>query len=236
MNYRAAALIPAYDCEATIANVVKRTLPHVDHVLVVSDGSTDKTAWEALNAGAQVLTLRENQGKGQAIRKGLGVLLKQPVDGIVFLDGDGQHPPERIPEFIEKADQCDMVIGVRDLEGDHVPRKNRRTNRFFGGLFLKTWTGWDLPDYQCGFRLAAADLLRRMPPVFTRYAIESQMLVLAAKLKARIRIIHLEAIYGGPRSHFRPVPDTFHICMASLYTYYAISPLSHPLDPLSFLQ
>ena len=236
MSYRAAALIPAYNCEATIADVVRRTLPLVDSVLVVSDGSTDATAWEALNAGAQVLSLKENQGKGRAIRKGLGVLLKQPVDGAVFLDGDGQHPPEKIPEFIEKAHRCDMVIGVRDLGGDHVPRKNRRTNRFFGGLFLKAWTGWDLPDYQCGFRLVAAHLLRRMPPVFSKYAVESQMLVLAAKLKARVDFVHLEAIYASGGSHFRPVADTFHICMASLYTHYVIPPLSHPLDPLSFLQ
>ena len=235
MTYRAAALIPAYNCASTIGGVVRRTLPHVACVLVVCDGSTDRTAWEALDAGAQVLALRENRGKGAAISRGLAVLLKQSYDGIVFIDGDGQHAPERIPEFIARAAGGDLVVGVRDLQGDHVPAKNRRANRFFGRLFLKAWTGWDLPDYQCGFRLVSAGLLGRMPPVFRRYAVESQMLVLASKLGARMEVVHLEAVYNSRGSHFRPVADTFLICMATLYTRYAITPLDHPLDPLSFL-
>ena len=236
MPIRTAALIPAYNCAATIRTVVAGTLRHLPRVLVVSDGSTDATVGEALKAGAQVLVLRENHGKGRAVARGLGVLLAEPLDAVLFLDGDLQHDPSRLPDFLALAPEFDLITGVRDLDGGQVPAKNRRTNRFFGSMFLKPWTGLDLPDYQCGFRLVSAGLLRRLPPVYSRYALESQMLVLAAKLKARIGVVHLEAIYNGHGSHFRPVPDTFHICMACLHARYVVRPLAHPLDPLSLLQ
>ena len=236
MPYRAAVLIPAYNCAATVGTVVEKALRHIPRVLVVSDGSTDATVGEALKAGAQVLALRENHGKGRAVARGLGALLAERPDGVLFLDGDLQHDPARIPDFLALAPDFDLITGVRDLDGGHVPVKNRRANRFFGAIFLRPWTGLDLPDYQCGYRLVSADLLRRLPPVYSRYALESQMLVLAAKLKARIGVVHLEAIYNGCGSHFRPVPDTFHICMACLHARYVVRPLAHPLDPLSLLQ
>lgn len=236
MTQRTIALIPAYNCAATIGSVVDGTLRHVRRALVVSDGSTDATVGEALKAGAQVLALRENLGKGRAVARGLGALLAERPDAVLFLDGDLQHDPARIPEFLALGGEFDLVTGVRDLDGGHVPVKNRRANRFFGRLFLKPWTGLDLPDYQCGYRLVSTPLLRRLPPVYSRYAIESQMLVLAAKLRARVGVVHLEAIYNGCGSHFRPVPDTFHICMACLHARYAVRPLANPLDPLSLLQ
>jgi glycosyltransferase involved in cell wall biosynthesis len=236
MTPSAVALIPAYNCAPTIGTVVEGTLRHLPRVLVVSDGSTDATVGEALKAGAQVLALKRNRGKGRAVAAGLGALLAEGPGAVLFLDGDLQHDPARIPEFLALAGTHDLVTGVRDLDGGHVPARNRRTNRFFGRLFLKPWTGLDLPDYQCGYRLVSAGLLRRLPPVYSRYALESQMLVLAAKLRARVGVVHLEAIYNGRGSHFRPVPDTFHICMACLHARYAVRPLEHPLDPLSLLQ
>jgi glycosyltransferase involved in cell wall biosynthesis len=165
MTLRIAALIPAYNCAATIGTVVEGVLRHVPRALVVSDGSADATVGEALKAGAEVLALRRNHGKGRAVSRGLGVLLAEGPDAVLFLDGDLQHDPARIPEFLALADAYDLVTGVRDLDMGHVPVKNRRANRFFGRLFLKPWTGLDLPDYQCGYRLVSADLLRRLPPV-----------------------------------------------------------------------
>jgi len=93
-----AALIPAYFEERCICDVAKRVKEQLDHVLVVDDGSTDKTEDEARKAGVQVLRHAVNQGKGAAIKTGLRELTTRPgLRYILILDGDGQHLPEEIP-------------------------------------------------------------------------------------------------------------------------------------------
>src|SRR5688572_17009493 len=109
-----AALIPAYFEERNIRTVAARTLQQVDQVLVVDDGSTDRTAEEARSSGAEVLRHEINQGKGAAIKTGLARLQPRPaVEYVILLDGDGQHLPEEIPAFLEATARTDaeLLIG-----------------------------------------------------------------------------------------------------------------------------
>src|SRR5207247_2212018 len=100
---KVAALIAAYGEERQIAGVVRRASLYVDQVLVVDDGSTDQTARQAREAGAEVVTHSRNQGKGAAIKTGLRHLLAGGFNYVILLDGDGQHSPDEIPIFLRAA-------------------------------------------------------------------------------------------------------------------------------------
>src|SRR4029453_10690473 len=111
-----AALIPCYYEEKQIRDVASRTKAQLDTVLVVDDGSADKTTEEARAAGGGGVKHARHQGKGAAIKTGLRELTSRAgVDWVLILDGDGQHLPEEIPHFFEEAnrDGAEMVVGSR---------------------------------------------------------------------------------------------------------------------------
>src|SRR5262245_28329836 len=88
------ALIPAYRAEATVGSVVRGLASRVRRVVVIDDGSPDRTGPEAAKAGAEVVRLAENSGKGAALRAGLDRALASPATHVAFVDADGQHDPE----------------------------------------------------------------------------------------------------------------------------------------------
>src|SRR5690349_8175160 len=96
LRSRTAVVIPAYNEEKHIGDVVRRTRQKLDDVLVVDDGSADKTAERAREAGGQVIVHEQNQGKGETIKTGLRYWLERQFDFVIILDADGQHPPEEI--------------------------------------------------------------------------------------------------------------------------------------------
>src|SRR6059036_4314769 len=108
-----AAVIPAYQDEKHIGDIVSRTREQLDHVLVIDDGSTDQTAQRAREAGADVIVHDQNRGKGEAIKTGLAhwFAAANPSGGgsyrqiawAILLDSDGQHLPEEIDRFIAAA-------------------------------------------------------------------------------------------------------------------------------------
>ena len=108
------AAIPCYNEGLAIGSVVLKAKRHVDEVLVVDDGSTDDTAAIAEDAGAVVVTHDKNTGYGAAIRSCFDYAKQQNADIMVILDGDGQHDPSKIPDFVFEAlttNGADVVIG-----------------------------------------------------------------------------------------------------------------------------
>src|SRR5437867_13232557 len=120
-----AAVIPAYEDEKHIGDIVSRTREQLDHVLVIDDGSTDQTAQRAREAGAEVIVHDQNRGKGEAIKTGLAhwFAAANPSSGldrqivwVSLLDSDGQHLPEEIDRFMTAAAaaaQPSFFIGTR---------------------------------------------------------------------------------------------------------------------------
>ena len=90
-GYRVAALIPAFDCARSVADVVRGAARYCEHVLVVDDGSSDETAALARAAGAEVIRHEVNRGKGAALRSGLIRLLAEGFTHAFSIDGDGQQ-------------------------------------------------------------------------------------------------------------------------------------------------
>lgn len=212
------AVIPAFRAAPTLGAVVGGVRRHLARVVVVDDGSDDATAEVARAAGAEVLSLDRNRGKGFALRQGIARALADGPEAIVLLDADGQHDPDDLPAFLAAWDERrpDLVIGCRLEDRSEIPSARFWTN-YIGSRILTWMTGFELLDSQSGYRLLSAELARRLELTADGYAIESEMLIKAARIGARLEHVRVRTIYNDAGSHFRPVLDTFRISCASIY-------------------
>ena len=206
-----AALIPCYYEEKHIREVAAATRAELDLVLVVDDGSSDRTSDEARAAGVEVIKHEKNAGKGAAIKTGLRALLERPaVDFILILDGDGQHLPSEIPNFIAEANAASapMIVGNRMDDVRDMPFVRKCTNRYMSWTISRV-IGQRVPDSQCGFRMfhrsLAAELLEMQSSSFD---FETEMLALAARRGCKIGAAKVSTIYGDEVSKIHPLRDT----------------------------
>ncbi len=195
------AIIPAYNEEDTIGSVVLRTKRHVDKVIVVDDGSKDKTAEVAQLAGAKVVQHLTNGGKGEALKTGFEAAEKLKADVVVCLDADAQHNPDDIPRVIAPilSHEADMVIASRYLDEEHT-KKIPRYRRL--GLWVLTRTtnfgsSIKVTDTQCGFRAFSIDALGKFGFRQTGFSIESEMLEDAIESGLRIKEVSIPIRYEG---------------------------------------
>lgn len=199
-----AVLIPAHDEAGRVGEVVKAVVAHGLAVLVVDDGSRDATAEEARCAGAQVLRLEPNQGKGAALKAGLGQLLAEGAQAVVTLDADGQHDADYLPRFLEvwRARTPDLVVGARDFRG--MPPVRRLTNTVARLLFSGA-VGTHVPDNQSGYRLLSRRLARAaLDSPESGFAFEVEVLSLCIGRGYRVEWIPIPTLYGDERSDIRP--------------------------------
>jgi len=204
-----AALIPSYYEEAHIQDVARRTLAQLDHVLVLDDGSTDRTAEEARKAGAEVMRHEMNQGKGAAIKTGLRELMARGFPYVLILDGDGQHLPEEIPGFIEEANRsgAPVVVGSRMSDLRKMPWVRRMTNRYMSAKISRL-CGQPVPDSQCGFRMLHREVIPHLFCESNNYEYETEMLLIASREGFRIVSVPVSTVYGEEKSKIHPVRDT----------------------------
>ncbi|HSR10246.1 MAG TPA: glycosyltransferase family 2 protein [Thermodesulfobacteriota bacterium] len=220
------AVIPAYNAETSLGNVIDRTREHVHRVIVVNDGSTDSTEDVARGRGVEVVSLSSNKGKGYALRRGFSQALTNGCRAVVTLDADGQHDPEDIPNFLgaHESDCQAILIGTRMAQADRFPRQRYYSNRT-AAFFISKALGQYLEDTQCGFRLYPAESLRAIPLTTSRFQTETEVLLRAVQRGIRLSSVPVKNIYpngNSPHSNFRPVTDTFHICMVVLRSYLKI--------------
>ena len=154
-------VIPAFNAEQTIANVVLRTLPFVDRVLVIDDGSVDRTGWIARTCGAEVAKLPSNQGKGFALSVGFFRALELQSDVVVTIDADGENPPEDLPRVLHPLidGRLGAVLGVRTQTHSSQMLGFKTTK-----LLLHEFLGIELDDAMCGVRAYTAGVLRSLVP------------------------------------------------------------------------
>jgi glycosyltransferase involved in cell wall biosynthesis len=215
-GFRPVAVVPAYQAQATVGDVVRGLERSLARIWVVDDGSTDETGAVAERAGADVVRLAENGGKGTALRAGLARALDSDATHVAFVDADGQHDPADLPPLLEAARSGDaFVIGSRMGDPDAIPAYRYRTNEI-GSRILSRMTGLEVEDAQSGYRVVAADVLRRLDLKARGYIIETEILLKAARHLRRFRHVPVRAIYGGP-SHYRPFRDTWTISWGAVY-------------------
>ena len=95
------AVIPALNAESSIGEIIDRTKEYVPHVIVVNDGSTDRTAEISISREIEFISIPVNRGKGYALRRGFSHALNNGCRAILTLDADGQHDPGDIPKFLQ---------------------------------------------------------------------------------------------------------------------------------------
>lgn len=209
-----AAIIPALNAERTLAKVVEDTRRHLEHVLVIDDGSSDRTGDVARSAGALVLRHEVNRGKGAALKTGFAWALKHGCDAVITLDADGQHLPAEIPKFLSKwrVGGAQLIIGGRAHLFQHMLPRRRNANRLSAWSISKA-AGVPIADSQSGFRLYSAELLRSLHLHTDGFDMESEVIVLAGRRGFRIVSIPIELgfVDGIATSHYKPLKDTLRI-------------------------
>jgi len=156
-------VIPAYNEERTVGDVVGRVVALGLDCLVVDDGSDDATAARAAEAGARVARLPVNLGVGGALQTGFRDAVEGGYERVVQCDGDGQHPPELIPDLLDaqRASGADLLIGSRFLTGAEtfpIGRLRRGVMWWFSFL-VRTKSGVQVTDTTSGFRCVVQPLV-----------------------------------------------------------------------------
>ena len=200
------AIIPAYNEEKALADVIAKTFKYVDKVIVVNDGSVDKTAEVALNAGAEVISHSTKLGKGEALKSGFKALNDDSI--IVTIDGDGQHNPNEIPDLIKPIVEgsADLVNGSRYMNG---PEENTPAYRRVGQRVLDIATnisaGIKVTDSQSGFRAFSSKARDCFRFKDTGFGIESEMLVDASEAGLKIVEVPITVRYDVDGSTKDPI-------------------------------
>ena len=204
-----AAVIPAYQDEKHIGDIVRRTRERLGHVLVIDDGSTDQTAQCAREAGAEVIVHDENRGKGEALKTGLGHWFDREVTWVSLLDSDGQHLPEEIDRFIAaagSATQPTFFIGNRMNNVARMPFLRRVVNRFMSNQISRL-CGQRIPDTQCGYRMLDRELIPELLGGGHRFDYETEVLIIASRKGYRVESVPITTVYTDQVSKIHPVRD-----------------------------
>lgn len=157
--------MPAYNEAPNIGRVLKsirREIPHIP-VLVIDDGSTDRTVEVAKAHGAQVISLPFNSGYGVALQTGFRYAVKHQVSVVIQMDADGQHEAREIPRLIDeiKKREVDVVVGSRFLErNDYRPTLPRRIGMRIFAMLATLITGQKITDPTSGFQALKGGAIR----------------------------------------------------------------------------
>jgi len=211
---RILVVIPAFNAERSVGGVIAEVRKVMDDVVVVDDGSRDRTGGVAREAGARVLVHEHNRGKGAALKTGFKYACENGYDGIITLDADGQHLPHEIPKFLDcrARTDADLIIGGRaHLFAQMLPRR-RMANRFSAWSIAKaSKTG--ITDSQSGFRFYSVNLLRNIRLHTDGFDMESEVIVRAGcgGFQVVTTPIDLGFVDGVSTSHYKPLMDTLRI-------------------------
>ncbi len=202
------AILPAFNEEVSIGSMVLHVKQHVDHVIVIDDGSKDRTSETARLAGAEVIRHPQNMGKGMALRTGFEHAGKNGCKVVITMDSDGQHDPDDIKKLISPIlnGDADIVNGSRYMNGND---KNTPFYRRIGQNILDKATnlnsGLKISDTQSGFRAFARHTLPAFRFKSNGLAIESEMLMDAANAGFRIKEVNIGVRYDVDCSSESPV-------------------------------
>lgn len=216
MTRRVAAAMPAFQVEAFVADVVRRTLAVLPDLLVIDDGSSDHTGDVARSAGAEVITRPHNQGKGAALRVAFREIFRRGYEAVVTLDADGQHLPEEIPKLLRRWEAGgDLVLGTREHLYSQMGRLRRTSNRA-SSRAISIVAGTRLKDVQTGFRLYTRALIAATGFPEPRFEAETAVVVRAVRRGFPIITVPVDLGYadGIKTSHYRPILDSLRIAGA----------------------
>lgn len=202
-------IIPTYNESRAIADLINRIIKLGLEVIIIDDGSTDETVRIATASGAKVLANLSNLGKGASLIKGYNFAFQHGYDAVISMDGDGQHSPNDLLAFIQKAESSQSVLFVGNRMGKTKAMPTLRVvTNYLMSKFISLVVKQHIPDTQCGFRLVKKELLARIDLSTSKYETESEVLIKAAHLGFKIESIPVETIYAGQKSQINPFIDS----------------------------
>jgi glycosyltransferase involved in cell wall biosynthesis len=204
-----AVVIPCFNEEANIVGLVREVRRLIRTVFVVDDGSTDRTASLAAEAGAVVISHPQRNGKGASLMRGFLMARERGFSHVLCMDGDGQHSVTDIPAFFDCSEETNagLIIGNRFEVKGSMPLVRRVVNLLMSRA-LSWVAGEKLPDTQCGFRLLRLSLLSLIETRSRHFEFESELLIEIIKAGGRVAFVPIETIYRSEQSKISPVKDT----------------------------
>jgi len=208
-------VVPAYNAESNIKNVLLKILKYVrpENVFVIDDGSTDRTTDIAEELQVKCIRHHANFGKGEALKTGFSSAKKTGMDAVITIDSDGQHDPDRIPEFIRIMENCnsDLVLGTRSFGLSNMPFDRILSNRLSSLVVSLVAWKW-IPDSQCGYRLIKLKNIEALALESEKFELESELLIKAAWQKWTMSFCSVPVIYNGSHSKINRLRDTMRFC------------------------
>lgn len=203
------AIMPAYNESLFVERLVRTLREFSVQVLVVDDGSTDGTGDLAEAAGAKVIRMAENGGKGAALARGFEYADQEGYDAVVTLDSDGQHDPRDVLRFFDVYNRTGIpvLVGNRTLDRKRMPWIRRLANDGMSWMINRHMEQY-IADTQNGFRLYQTDVINMVRSDSTGFAAESEILLKLDEIGIRMGSVPVAAIYGTERSYIRPIHDT----------------------------
>ena len=212
------ALIPAYEPDEKLIELLKKIVEKEIFAIVVDDGSGEnyKDIFEQAKEYSYVISYEENQGKGHALKTGLTHIKENFQDKyiVITMDSDGQHTVEdaiKLADYLEEHPN-ELALGKRP-RGKDTPWKSKFGNGITR-FFYKISTGVSIYDTQTGLRAFSNDLIDTMINIEgERYEYEMNVLLELPRLKIKMHEIETQTIYidNNSGSHFNPVKDSIRI-------------------------
>ena len=220
-------IIPAFNEEEAIGLVIEEYYPFVDEIIVVDDGSKDKTyeiASHYQDAKVNVIAHTQNQGKVGALLTGVR---KSTGDIIIFTDADCTYPARYIPVFLSELNRgADLVLGVRNIEAHNIPLFNRIGNAVFSTMATYI-SGKYISDGQTGYRAFRKEMMDELLVSAKSLEFETKMTVRAAKLGYVISEVPIEYRERVGTSKLHPIRDGYRMFRALLsIAWHETSPLA----------
>ena len=222
MNEDILVIIPVHNEEKTIGNILRELKKNFKNILVIDDGSKDKSKEIALKEKVLVICHELCKGKGEALKTGFAFALKNNFKAMITMDGDGQHLPEEAIKFVEKYRKKENIgiwIGQRDLFSKDMPLIRKITNLSMSILISLLSFQW-ISDTQCGFRLIKTDVLKKVKLYTSHFETESEILIKSAWYGFKIKSIPIKTVYDKEKSKIKPIRDTYRFFRMILFIFF----------------
>jgi len=208
-------VIPAHNESRTIAGLIEGVRKKGLDVVVIDDGSQDGTGNIAQKTGATVLVNLQKQGKGRSLQRGFQFVQDNDYDGLVVMDGDGQHAVEDLDNFLAKITDrpVSIITGTRMSDSRGMPLIRYLTNKLMSSL-ISGVCRQVVPDTQCGYRYISCEVLKDICITSQDFEIETEVLIKASKKGYQIFSVPIQTIYRNEKSKINPLKDT-----ARFFTY-----------------
>jgi len=189
-------IIPAYNEEKNIGQVIRSVKKYTNNIIVIDDGSQDKTFKIAMENGTKVYRHLINRGLGGALGTGIKAALSDGADIIVTIDADGQHNPDEIPKLIKPiiVKEADIVIGSRFIKNQKMPIFRKVGNHFFNIITFFLF-GIKSTDSQSGMRAFDRRAAENLEIFTSGMEVASEIVKEVRLCKLKLKEIPIEAIY-----------------------------------------